>query len=221
MRSGLALAAVLVSQGAVASTPPVVEYVYIEANEGGSSGGHSAIRLGDETYHFQHESPGVLRLRRDDWGHFRYAYGMLENRTMHVSRVAVSDGGYARLRRGFNERYIGERRVFAHRDGLRDDRQLLELLLARGQGDPRGTVRLRGAGFFFPDDGRAGLSGAALALRQRVQQTYGADAIRKRSDDMRAELAQLAPATFPPTTDLPADGYPVFNYLFSSRYRAG
>jgi len=219
VRPILALAAALVSQAAVASTPPVVDYVYIEANEGGSSGGHTAIRFGDETYHFQHERPGVLRLRRDDWQHFRYAYGVLENRTMHVSHVAVSDDVYARLRQGFNERYLGERRVFAHRDGLRDDRLLLELLLARRRGEPGGAVRLRGAGFFFPDDG-SGASVAALALRQRVQQTYGAEAIRQRSDDIGAELAHLAPAAFAsPTVDLPTGGYPVFTYPFSSRYR--
>jgi hypothetical protein len=69
----LALAVTLISQAAVASTSRVVDYLYIEANEGGSSGGHSAIRFGDETYHFQHKSPGVLRLRRDDWQHFRYS----------------------------------------------------------------------------------------------------------------------------------------------------
>jgi hypothetical protein len=219
VRSILALAAALISQTAVASAPRTLDYLYIEANEGGSSGGHSAIRFGDETYHFQHESPGVLRLHRDDWQHFRYAYGVLENRTMHVSRVAVSDAAYARLRQAFNERYLGERRVFAHRDALRDDRLLLELLQARRRGDRGGTILVRGAGFFFPEDGSVH-SVAALSLRRHVQDTYGADTIRQRDDDVRAELAHLAPTAFgPATVDLPTDGYPAFPYPFSSRYR--
>src|SRR5207247_4454705 len=94
------------------------------------------------------------------------------------------------------------------------------LLVAPRRGVPVTGVRLRGAGFFFPDDGRYGASAAALALRQRVQQTYGPDGIRERIDEIRAELAHLSPAGFaPPTVDLPADGYPDFSYPFSSRYR--
>jgi hypothetical protein len=42
------------------------DYLYIEANEGDSSGGHAALRFGGETFHFQHETPGILRLRRID-----------------------------------------------------------------------------------------------------------------------------------------------------------
>ncbi len=219
VRAILLLAAALLSQSALASTPRTIDFVYIEANEGGSSGGHTAIRFGDETYHFQHESPGVLRLRRDDWQDFRYAYGVLENRTMHVSRVAVPDEVYARLRQRFNERFLAERKLFEHRDMLRDDRLLLELLLAHRRGDAAGAVHLRGAGYFFPDDGRSPPSAAARALRQRVLDTYGPDAIRERIEQVRGELAHLSPAAFaPPTDDLPADGQPDLSYPFSRRY---
>jgi hypothetical protein len=219
VRAILLLAAALLSHSALASTTRTVDFVYIEANEGGSSGGHTAIRFGDETYHFQHESPGVLRLRRDDWQDFRYAYGVLENRTMHVSRIAVPDEVWERLRRRFNERFLAERKLFEHRDTLRDDRLLLELLLARRRGDPGGVVRVRGAGYFFPDDGPSTPSAAAHALRQRVLDTYGPDAIRARIEQVRAELAQLSPAGFaPPSDDVPADGQPDFSYPFSRRY---
>jgi hypothetical protein len=220
VRLTLALAVVLVVHAAVASASRFVDYVYIEANEGGSSGGHTAIRFGDETYHFQHESPGVLRLRRDDWEQFRYAYGVLQNRTMHVSHVAVPDADYARLRQRFNERFLTERKVFEHQAALRDDRRLLALVLARRRGDERGAVPVPGAGFFFPADGGAAPSAAALALREQVERTHGPHAIRQRRDDIRAQLARLTPARFPgPTADLPAEGYPDFAYPFSSRYR--
>src|SRR6185369_5205133 len=163
MRStaALTLAALLLARGVSASSPRVFEYVHVEANEGAASGGHVAIRLGDVAYHFQHEAPGVLRLHRDDWAHFRYAYGVLENRTMHASRVAVTDADYDRLRREFAERWVSEEKVFAERDVLRDDRQLLELLLARRRGDVARVLRVRGAGFFFSETG-ASPSPAAL-----------------------------------------------------------
>jgi len=213
------LAVLAVSSTAFASPPRFVDYLYIEANEGGSSGGHVALRLGNETYHFQHERPGVLRLRRDDAEHFRYAYGMLENRTMHVSRVAVSDATYAELRQRFSERYLIERKLFEERDALGEDRSLLEQLLGRRRGDTTGTIGLRGAGFFFPDDGRSPPSDAALALLRRVQQTYGPAALRQRTEELRLELARLTPASVGPPPDVPAHGYPQFARPFSSRYR--
>src|SRR5215472_4245379 len=71
-----------------------VDYLYIEANEGGSSGGHVALGLGDQVFHFEHRSPGILVLGVDDLEHFRYRYGVRENRTIHVSRIPVSEETY-------------------------------------------------------------------------------------------------------------------------------
>jgi len=216
MRSvaALMLAALSIGWGtAIAS--PVFEYVHVEANEGAASGGHVAIRLGDVAYHFQHEPPGVLHLQRDDWNHFRYAYGALENRTMHASRVDVTDADYERLRRRFAERYLAEQKVFAERDVLRDDRRVLALLLARRRGATDGALRVRGAGFFFPA-GDARPSPAALDLRDRI----GAERVARRAADIERQLAELAPVPQdPPSLDDPVAAYPQFPYAFSSRYR--
>ena len=205
---------------ALAAPSRFVDYVYVEANEGGSSGGHAAMRVGDETYHFQHERGGLLRLHRDDWQHFRDTYGVLENRTMHVSRVAVSALTYEELRRRFSERYLIERRLFEQRDTLHDDRALLQLFLARRHGDATIATQLRGAGFFFPAEPGTPADDAIVALRRRVQETYGADVIPRRMDELRHELGRLAlPAPTPADVEIPADGYPRFGYAFSRRYR--
>jgi hypothetical protein len=220
VRASVALAALLLSHVALAAGPGFVDFVHIEANEGGSSGGHAAIRFGDDTYHFQHERPGLLRLRRDDWQHFRYAYGVLENRTMHVSRAAVPAPTYARLRQRFGERYLIERKLFQHRDDLRDDSVLLALLLARRRGDTRGALRLRGTGFFVPDAGRSPPAARSGALRRRVEDLYGRDAIPRRRAEVRRELERLTPAPPGPSDDeLPAEVYPAFAYPFATRYR--
>src|SRR5262245_27502800 len=150
----LVLAVLLFPGTAPAASPRFVDYLYIEANEGGSSGGHAAIRLGDRTYHFQHEPPSLLHLYREDSQELRYRYGILENRTMHVSRIAVSDAIYAQLQGQFSERYLSDWKLFEHRDALRDDILLLSLLLAHRRGEPSDMIRLRGAGFFFPSDSR-------------------------------------------------------------------
>ncbi|HLK12138.1 MAG TPA: hypothetical protein VKW76_12235 [Candidatus Binatia bacterium] len=213
-RRSLALATLLVSQAAGAASPRFVDYIYVEANEGGSSGGHAAIRFGDETYHFQHEPPGLLRLRRDDSQHFRCTYGALENRPMHVSRIGVSEAVYSRLRGAFAERYLVERETFEHREALRDDRALLEVLVARRRGDPVGSVPLRGAGFFLPDDGASPPSASALEVRRRIEEVYGRDAIPARIAEVSHELDRLVPAL--PEVSGPAS---LFTYSFSARYR--
>jgi len=222
MRSttALTLAALFLAPSAPASSPRFFEYVHVEANEGAASGGHVAIRLGDVAYHFQHEPPGVLRLHRDDWPHFRYTYGVLENRTMHASRVAVTDAEYDRLRHQFAERWVSEQKVFAERDVVHDDRELLDLLLARRHGASAGVLRVRGAGFFFPENEGSAPSPAALALRARILDAYGADAIGRRAATIRSELAHLTPiARETPALDDSVPAYPDFQYAFSSRYR--
>src|SRR5262249_42955396 len=89
----LGLAAVLISspraRAADAPSERFVDFLAVEANEGGSSGGHLALRLGGVVYHWQSEDDGLLRLSRRDAGDFLYEYAVLENRTLQRSRVAV------------------------------------------------------------------------------------------------------------------------------------
>src|SRR5215469_6774086 len=103
----LALGALLLALVAPAAAEELgrrVDYLYIEANEGGSSGGHVALGLGDEVFHFEHRSPGILVLGVDDLEHFRYRYGVRENRTIHVSRIPVSEETYGLIVDRFRHR---------------------------------------------------------------------------------------------------------------------
>src|SRR5262245_28814607 len=102
-----------------------VDYLYIEANEGGSSGGHVALGLGDEVFHFEHRSPGILVLDVDDLEHFRYRYGVRENRTIHVSRIPVSEETYGLLVDRFRGRHFFQTRHLDVMDGLERDRVTL------------------------------------------------------------------------------------------------
>lgn len=207
------------------AAPCTVDYVYVDANEGGSSGGHTALRFGDETYHFQHHRPGVLRLHRDDWEHFLYHYAMLENRTVHVSRIAAADGTCALLRDRFSAHRLIQEKQFDVLDALRADQTLLELLLARRRsgGEHRDDgMPLRAVGFFFPD-GAAPTAAATdpglVALRARVQQRFGADFIRRRRAEVEDSLVHLVPDD-PDRADPPLaeDVYPVVPESFSKRY---
>ena len=131
-------------QTGAAETPPGVEYLYVESNEGGSSGGHVALRVGDDVFHFEHRSPGILVLGRDDFEHFRYRYSVLENRTIHVSRLAVSGETAGLLADRFGRRRFLQRRHLDVIESLRADRTTLEEMLSDG-------IVVEAAGYFFSD----------------------------------------------------------------------
>ena len=57
----------------IASAARFIDYLYVEANEGDSSGGHAAIRFENLTFHFQHENPGILHVRCFDSTAFEHA----------------------------------------------------------------------------------------------------------------------------------------------------
>jgi hypothetical protein len=216
----------------------VVEYLYLEANEGGSSGGHVALGLGDRTYHFQRDGSGLLRLERDDAQDFRFRYAVLQNRTIHRTRVAVSEETYTLLLDAFNTRYLMEQQQLALLDALRGDRDLLALIARRRAGLARTeAILVAGAGFFLTDPNgdaaeparaaattaataEAPRSGALVALRARVAAAYGADFLDRRSAALRAEIQRLEPLPH----DLPPSGispyaYPASGDSFSARYR--
>jgi hypothetical protein len=193
----------LLVQPATAFGTRLVDYLYIAANEGGSSGGHAAIRFERETYHFQHHPPGVLRLHRDDSVRFLNVYGNLENRAIRVSRIAVSDDTYALLRDRFNQRYLSDAAAFGALDAWHLEEDVLAHLLARPSAADAATLPLSGAGYFFPDGGTvaavdaisdtANSSPALDALRAHVEAVLGSNVLAQRVDAVTRSIAALRP----------------------------
>jgi len=221
IRWGLWLGATLLvglSSPAAAETGRSVEYLYIEANEGGSSGGHVALRLGDEVFHFEHRSPGILVLGRDGFEHFRHRYSVLENRTIHVSRIPVSEESYDLLVERFRRRLFLQSRHLAAIESLREDGVTLEQLLSGG-------IAIEAAGFFAARDPSQatpapGEDAELAALRARVEAVHGTDFLDRRAGTLRARLAELDPrAAELPEPPAIADEPPAPTYSFPQRYR--
>lgn len=212
---------VLASAPATAAAPArQVEYLYINASEGSASGGHAAIRFGDQVFHFEHRAPGILVLARDGFERFRHLYGDLENRTIRVSRIPVSDETYDLLLAQFTRHHLVQRQRLEALEGVRGDRALLETLLREED-----LVAIEGLGFFVEAAAGAPLTPIAgepalVALRARVAARYGPEFIARRSAELAARLAALEP-------DPPGPGSPVTtnddplppSYTFSERFR--
>lgn len=192
-----ALALVLASGAAAAD----LVYLHVEANEGGSSGGHVALRVGDDVYHYQHEAPGVLRLARDAADRFEQQYRLTQNRTIHATHVTVDDETLDR---------IGEELTRRHRIGVQQRACRAALaadvaLLAAMDGEPI-AVRVDGLGF-FADDGAEEPALAAVRTRDLAVRSA---TVRRRLAALRYEAFAAPP---PPTDD---DGRAC--YGFAGRY---
>jgi hypothetical protein len=204
----LALAAALAVAGARDGRAATVDFLHVEANSGGSSGGHVALRLGDRVFDYQHRAGGTLTLRRSRWEVFRHRTTVLGNRTIRVARVEVGEADFARLRDAFEERHLVWSRHYARLEAARADERLLARLQA---GEPPAAVE--GAGLFAPRAGGAG-SEALRELRARVARRHGPELLASRLRAFEARLAALAPAAevaAPPAVDparLPRAPYP-------------
>jgi hypothetical protein len=207
--SGLLLMA---SGSATAVTPArQVEYLYINASEGTASGGHAAIRFGDQVFHFEHRAPGILVLARDGFERFRHLYGDLENRTIRVSRIPVSEETYDILLAQFARHHLVQRQRLEALEGVRGDRALLEALLREDR------VAVEGLGLFAEE---AAGEPALVALRARVVARYGPEFIARRSAELAAGLAALEPAPARPAISGVADDGPLPpSYTLSERFR--
>jgi hypothetical protein len=233
----LALGAALLGP-ATAKGAPAVEYLYVEANEGSSSGGHVALRLGDRVFHFQHRAPGIVALAQTSYQSFRHQYADLENRSIEASRIDATDEIYARLVDRFTRRQVIQDQQLSALDGLRRDRLALEAMLD-------GAAPVEGAGFFFSDRGREAPTlpspsererarvrvaddevspapppePAILALRLGIEAAHGPRFLAERAGDLRRELAALDPEALElPVAPLADDGVPPPTYGFAQRY---
>lgn len=212
---GIAIFLVMSSGPAAAEPPRFIDYLYINASEGSASGGHVALGFGDQVFHFEYRPPGILVLARGEFERFRHLYGDLENRTIQVSRIPVSDETYDLLLAQFSRHHIVQRQRLEAVAAARSDRQLLEALLEPG------VVPIAGLGL-FTDAADAGAdpvdrASALDALRERVGTRYGSEFIAHRAAELTVRLAALEPEGSPATVAADDEIRPP-SYSFSERF---
>jgi hypothetical protein len=212
---GIAIFLVMSSGPAAAEPPRFIDYLYINASEGSASGGHVALRFGDQVFHFEHRPPGILVLARGEFERFRHLYGDLENRTIQASRIAVSDETYDLLLAQFSRHHFAQRQRLEALTAARGDRELLEALLEPG------VVAIAGLGL-FTDAADAGADAvdrapALDALRARAVARYGPDFIARRTAELTARLATLEPDG-PPSPIAADDEIRPPTYGFSAQF---
>ncbi|MCX7099192.1 MAG: hypothetical protein NTV43_14925 [Methylococcales bacterium] len=213
-------------------------YLYIEASEGNSSGGHSAIQFGDEIYHYQHHDSGLIRLLRQDKAEFHFTYRFLQNRRIHLATVEVSDETFKRLSAYFKLQFLAQEQQFKQLDALQKDRLLLRSLLYRLQSDEAfldadfsSVLRLDGVGLFYEGQlvGKQALpplskeqlqaSKIILSLREKIAAQYGNGYLLNRRKQITADIKAQKPSPRPMLKPLlSSDNFPPAMAAFAESY---
>ena len=106
--------------------PHAVDFLYIESNTDGSSGGHVALRIDDDVFHFQHES-GFNHLTRNGWSDFLRTYSDIENRDIHSARLDISAPDSERLADRLNLARLIQEAHLDHLVALEEEAQFFGL----------------------------------------------------------------------------------------------
>lgn len=197
--------------GALAGdSAPHIDFLYIDANVGRSSGGHVAIRIGDDVFHYQHDAEGFAVLARDEWRRFRRTYNDLDNRNIHVAEIRVGAADLARIRDRFIQRHLIQSRHLDFLSSLRHDVELLQHSVS-GAG-----LMVPGARLFTAASERPrGLESLSAAVESR----YGAGFLKGKTAELERLLERLAYRQ--PTWDdsqLSDSRYPGYPVTFSETY---
>lgn len=199
------------------------------ANEGNSSGGHAAIRFDNETFHFQHDTSGIIRIQRLDSPTFDHVYAVLGNRSILESWIEVSGDTYTRLLDGFTQVLLIQDEQRKILDSLQRDVTLFEFLLERlhasGTSLRPAALPLKGLGYFMADDLLAadvntGESSQALSsLKSLVSSVYGENFLTERMAQAQTAISNLKlHAAAARTQSLAVDLYPAYADSASAAY---
>jgi len=193
-----------------------ISYLYIDANEDRASGGHTAIRMEDEVFHFQYDR-GLMRLDREEWSDFELDYRGFQNRSLRVSRVAVSDDTEARLHAAFRQRHLSRTLQIELLDAAAAD----EALVAKLIDSERPAVALPGLGFFAAraEDGATRASRRLASLRAAIEADPRSAPLDGTSRALDAALKGLPVRPMDlSSVDFEADSFPRPRYAFHQRY---
>jgi hypothetical protein len=188
-------------------------YLYIEANEGNSSGGHSAIQFGDYIYHYQYIDPGLIRLFRQDPNDFHFSYRYLQNRPIHLSEIDVSEVTFNALNDYFQWQFLEQEQHYRHLEAVNKEYQLIRQLLDEPKRNS--ALRIKGAGLFYPSshtnrqtpdaDLAVRQSGTIDQLRQTIENHYGRDFLLRTRLALEAEIKALRPLDWSAAYPIPIE----------------
>lgn len=223
---------ILINTPALASKS--ANYIYIDASEGNASGGHVAIRFDDDVYHYQYVDPGLIKLDKQTVNDFEFNYRFLENRSLYLSQLVISEQTYTQLRDHFDFRFQIQKQHYAISTELNREQMLLQYFSGQLISKPE-LLQLPGAGLFYSDQdfGRNSKTAPLVhksadkdkgqsilaGVQQRIQSHYGKHYIEQRLQSLVKHIEKMQPTSW---TELAIDQkknqFTAMPYTFANRY---
>ena len=110
-----------------------ISYIYVDGNEAGAGGGHTAIRAGDSVFHFQRVPEGFFIVERTPWDGFLFSYSRLQNRNIYETPLVLSEKDGQRLVLRLTDLQIRHRWMLQRRSSSVDRIERLRALLEYGK----------------------------------------------------------------------------------------
>ena len=184
-----------------------LEFLYIDANTGGSSGGHTAVKLDDTVYHFQNEE-GYTRLARENWQRFRFVYNDVDNRNIHSAKIASLPEDLQRIRDRLGLRFMTQNRQVDYLTALQRDVSFLSAL------ESHTPVQIMGIGFF---DRSPHKTSDFKDIADVIEIDHEPGFIRSECLRLQRRLETLAYVPPAKPASLEPDQYPIYDPTFSEQ----
>ena len=204
----LLLGLLLFANGAQAN---IIQFLYIEAGEGSASGGHVALQIGEDVYHYQYDN-ALIRLFKHNAEAFRVNYQRKENRTIHVADIQVTESVINQISSHFKVKFLTQKQHLKQLQTVEQDKALLQALLNSKLGkpstnevEPETLPQLIGAGLFYGDANSGGnktniscdtsISSQRILslLNQQLEKQSGKAYLSERISILKNELITLSP----------------------------
>lgn len=200
-------------------------YIYIEANEGNSSGGHVAVQFEDEVFHYQYVEGHLIRLIKQKYSNFEFNYRIIENRGLHISTIEVTEDRYQQLLSFFKQQYQIQNQQFALKNDTDRNSQLLHLMQSSSN-DPTPDWTVPGAGLFYTPSDFLTSDPKLLKIQrtsfstslEHLKQELGSQKLELLMQQLMSQIRQLKPDLKINSTPLKADQYPARPYHFADHY---
>ncbi|EMJ97538.1 hypothetical protein LEP1GSC192_3532 [Leptospira sp. B5-022] len=162
----------------VQSQETYLDFIYVDANTGQSSGGHSALRFEDTVIHFQYYPDEIFRVVRESYERFSYSYNTYSNRTSKIARVGISENDLDKIRTGFEKLALIQFKHLKNLESIRADVQFLKELQS-----PEKNIGIKTFGYFKKEEGTK-----ISSLKEKLNSALGKGWLGKIRTQIKKEL---------------------------------
>lgn len=188
--------------------PPLIEIIGVAANTSRSSGGHSALRIGEQVYQYQSVDDKMLFLQREPWSFFDHRYRKLDNRSLTLVRLDLAGKDIRLIHSRLNRLFMVQKKHLARWEALKTEQQWFDHLES---GQPSVSIPI--VGYFDPDSRN---DPDASQLRISVENTLSPAFI----DDELAKVTEMLSKNALQASRWAQDGIAIDSYPHTSEIAA-